>query len=117
MNRWELQPEIREKYLPILTEYFNRLERLSVDEVEHMENEEFELDLFNSGLAPFTLKELLVDEFGYEEVNSSDCGWELNLTVDLIRTDGKTFESTCEKMNILACGQTFSLTLIPSEFM
>lgn len=117
MNRWHITEEVKAKMLPVLKDYFSKLESYSCEEIEQMENEEFELDLFNTGLAPYTLKTLLEEEFGYEEVGSDDNGWELDLWIQLVRLDGKTFTSTCENMTIQACGQTFSLILAPTNFV
>lgn len=115
INRWHLSDDVKEKYILILKDYFAKLESLSAEEVANMENEEFQLDLYNSGLAPYTLQHLLEEEFGYKRSYQDSNGWEMDLWIYLTRTDGKTFPSFCEEMVISSCGQTFELTLTPSE--
>ena len=66
MNRWNLTDEIKTKFKPILKEYFNKVENLTVEQVEHMSNEELGLDLSDKGINPYQLVTLLKD-FGYEE--------------------------------------------------
>ena len=44
MNRWKVTDEIKEKFIPILKDYLNKLENLTVEQVETMSNEELGLD-------------------------------------------------------------------------
>ena len=36
MNRWHLTDEVREKIKPLLTEYLNKVESVTVEEMEYM---------------------------------------------------------------------------------
>ena len=49
MNRWKVTDEIKEKFIPILKDYLNKLENLTVEQVETMSNEELGLDLSDKG--------------------------------------------------------------------
>lgn len=117
MDRWHLTQERKDKFIPILTEYFTKLESLTDAEVERLENKEMQLDLYDSGLSPYTLKCLLEEHFGYEKISQNNNGWEMDLWINLRRKDNKTFDSTCEAMTIQSCGQTFTLILTPTEMM
>lgn len=76
MNRWHLTDEIREKIKPLLVEYFNKVENVTAEQVEHMSNEELGIDLSDKGINPSQLEDLL-KEFGYEIENRDDNGWGL----------------------------------------
>lgn len=110
MNRWHLTDEIRDKIKPLLTEYFNKVENVTVEQVEHMTNEELGISLSDKGINPAQLVELL-EEFGYEETDRHDNGWELDFWIHMRREDRKTFDSTCEKLIIRGCGMTFELKI------
>ena len=110
MNRWHLTDEVREKIKPLLTEYLNKVESVTVEEIEYMSNEELGLDLSDKGINPSQLEDLL-KEFGYEVTNRDDNGWELDFWIDMRRKDEKTFDSTCEHLVISGCGMTFELKI------
>lgn len=110
MDKWNLNDEVRAKFKPILTEYLHKVETVTAEEMEHMENEELGLELTDTGISPWQLKELL-EELGYEARNSDDNGWELDFWIYMRRIDGKTFESSCEELTIRGCGMTFELRL------
>lgn len=61
VNRWILTDEVRERIKPVLQEYFNKVENLTTEQVEHMENEELGLDLYGMGINPNQLIALLED--------------------------------------------------------
>ena len=75
-----------------------------------MNNEELGVDFYQSGLCPYHLR-LLMEELGYEVINSDDNGWELDFWIDMKRKDEKVFPSGCERMVIRGCGMTFELVL------
>ena len=75
MNRWLLTDEIREKIKPLLSEYLNKVENLTVEQVEQMSNEELGLDLSDKGINPYQLQSLL-EEFGYKEYGFDSNGWQ-----------------------------------------
>lgn len=110
MNRWILTDEIRDKFKPVLRQYFDKVENLTVEQVENMSNEELGIELSDKGINPSQLVDLL-EEFGYEESNRSDNGWELDFWIYMSRKDGKTFNSTCENLVVSGCGMTFELKI------
>lgn len=121
VNRWNLTNEQKEKFIPILKEYFDRLENMTDEDVDKIcatskDNSEFELDLTYESIGPYLLRDLLIENFGYEEVDFGNSGWEMDLWIYIKRKDGKTFPSMCENMVIQGCGMTYSLALIPYEF-
>ena len=110
MNRWILTDEIRAKFNPVLKEYFNKVENLTVEQVENMSNEDMGIDLSDTGINPSQLVDLL-EEFGYEETDRDDNGWELDFWIYMKRKDEKSFESTCERLVVAGCGMTFELKI------
>ena len=114
MNRWKVTDEIKEKFIPILKDYLNKLENLTVEQVETMSNEELGLDLSDKGINPSQLVDLL-EELGYEETTRDDNGWELDFWIYMHRKDHKTFDSTCEKLVVSGCGMTFELKVYIEE--
>lgn len=115
MNRWHLTEEQKTKFVPILREYFDKLENMTEEEAEKVTYPEITLDLSDEGISPYLLKELLEDEFGYEEENYDRNGWQWDFWWTMKRKDGKSFPSTCETMMICGCGATFELVLRPDE--
>ena len=110
MNRWNLTNETRDKIKPLLVEYFNKVENLTAEQVEQMTNKELGIDLSDKGINPYQLVRLL-EEFGYEEEYKDNNGWELDFWIYMKRTDGKYFDSECEKLVICGCGMTFELKI------
>ena len=110
MNRWNLTEEIRDKNKPLLTEYFNKVENVTTEQIEQMSNEELGIDFSGKGINPSQLVKLL-NEFGYEEEDRDDNGWELDFWIHMRRQDGRTFDSGCEKLVVSGCGMTFELKL------
>lgn len=110
MNRWNLTEEIREKIKPILQQYFDKVENITAEEFEDMSEKELGIDLSDTGINPYQLVKLL-EEFGYEETNRNDNGWELDFWIDMKRKDDKTFISGCEHLTIAGCGMTFELKI------
>lgn len=110
MNRWNLTDEIRENIKPLLIEYFDKVENVTAEQVEHMSNKKLGIDLSDKGINPSQLVDLL-KEFGYEETDRADNGWQLDFWIYMKRTDGKFFDSGCERLVIKGCGMTFELKI------
>lgn len=110
MNRWTLTDELRDKFEPVLNEYFDKIENFSDEEVEKINYEELTIDFSDKGINPWQLKTLL-EEFGYEEVELDNNGWQLDFWISMTRRDSKRFNSTCENIVIEGCGMTFELKL------
>lgn len=114
MNRWQLSEDIKKKYKPIIQEFLTKMENLTYDEIENMDNEEFCLKLSNTELRPYTLLELM-REFGYGNEEFKDNGWELDFWITISKNG--SYPSTCEELCIHGCGMTFELNLSVKEFM
>lgn len=110
MNRWYLTDEIRNNIKPLLTEYFDKVENVTAEQVEQMTNEELGIDLSDKGINPSQLEDLL-EEFGYEAKDRDHNGWECDFWIYMKRTDGKTFDSGCERLVVRGCGMTFELKI------
>lgn len=110
MNRWIVTDEIRDKFKPILKEYFDKVENLTVEQAEKMSNEDLGIDLSDKGINPSQLVDLL-EEFGYKEDDRDDNGWELDFWIYMRRHDGETLNSPCDKLVIIGCGMTFELKI------
>ena len=91
------------------------MEALSYEEIKELDSEEFTLNFSDTKLVPFTLMKLL-EEFGYENVEFNDNGWELDFWIYASR-ENVTFPSTCEKLCIHGCGMTFELNLSLQEWL
>lgn len=115
MNRWTLTEEVKEKYKPIIQEFLNKMESLTGEQIESMDNDEFCLELSDTELRPYTLLELM-KEFGYGDENFDDNGWELDFWIDITKSEG-SYPSTSERLCIHGCGMTFELNLSVKEFM
>ncbi len=111
-NRWVIKPEVKEKYKIIVGEWLHRMETLTVEEVENMKYEDFEINLSDTELNPYTLSDLLQEEFGYieDEDRFSTNGWQLDFWMYLYKS-GVSFNSCCENLSISGCGMTFKLIL------
>lgn len=114
MNRWELTDEVRTKFKPIIQSFLNKMESLTIEQIENMDNKEFCLNLSDTELRPYTLLQLM-KEFGYDNEEFQNNGWELDFWIDISR-DG-SYPSTCEDLCIHGCGMTFELNLSVKEFM
>ncbi len=114
MNRWQLTNEVKEKFKPIVQGFLNKMENLTADEIEKMDNKEFWLKLSDTELRPYTLLELL-REFGYGDEEFDYNGWELDFWINVSKEG--SYPSTCEDLCIHGCGMTFELNLSVKEFM
>jgi hypothetical protein len=99
-NRWNYIPEIKEKYLPSILEF---IEKLKInDETQPV------LDLTRSGLAPYHLWKIL-EELGYENDDIDDNGWEQDFWVTMKKDNAPT-------IIIRGCGMTFEVSLTREEY-
>lgn len=114
MNRWKLTDEVKETFIPIIQNFLNKMESLTIDEIDCMDNNEFCLDLSDTKLNPYTLLELMND-FGYSKGDFDSNGWELDFWIDISKDN--FYPSTCEKLCINGSGMTFELKLSVKEFM
>ena len=106
MNRWELTDDVRKEYKSIIEELLIKTRDLTDNEIEHMHNEEFTIDLSDTELRPYTLVKLMESEFGYTDAEFDDNGWELDFWIKMSPPNNKY-----TKICINGCGMTFELKL------
>lgn len=111
INRWILTEEQKAKIVPMIKMFLNKLENMTEEEVEAAPKETFVLDLYNIGVGPYLIKEILEEEFEYEEYASDQNGWEMDFWISFDRKDDKKFPSECEHLELVGCGMTFDLKL------
>lgn len=92
-NRWNPTDEQREKFIPIIKEYLEKVK----------ENPKEVLDLYGKGIAPYPLQTILIEDFGFEEVDFDRNGWEMDYWITLSK-NGQNFI-------IAGTGMTHEITL------
>lgn len=115
MNRWNLTDEIREKYVPIVKGFLDKISVLEPTEIESMDNDEFKIDLSGTELNPSRLKDIL-EELGYEEDDTDHNGWQMDFWIKMVK-EIQTDCSTINNLVITGCGMTFELGLSVKDFM
>lgn len=83
-NRYELTKEIKDKWVPVIKNFLDILDNWK-PEYENDDIKKTELDLSDTGLNPYTLKELLINEFGYKEDDDKfdTNGWQMDFWIYL----------------------------------
>ena len=114
INRWELTSEVKEKYTPIVREFLNKLDNMTIEKIEKADNSEFTLDLSDTELRPYTLLELM-KTLGYGDEEFEDNGWELDFWIYISNNEAKS--QLTEELCIRGCGMTFELNLSHIEFV
>ena len=114
MNRWTLTDDVKEEYYEVVENFLNKLESLTTEQIENMDNDEFTIDLSDTKLRPYTLLELM-REFGFGDAEFDDNGWELDYWIRISREGSNN--NTTSSMYIHGTGMTFELNLTSAEFM
>lgn len=91
-NRWNPTKEQKEKFIPMIQEFVGRMEK-------NLDSKEY-IDFYNQGISPSQLKDILVDDLGFEEVGFGSNGWEWDFWITIRKDDvnymitgtGMTFE-------------------------
>lgn len=91
-NRWKSTKEQKEKFIPIIKEFIENAKK-KPDTKEC-------IDFYNQGISPSQLKNMLEDEFGFEQVSFDMNGWEWDFWITMkkdgidyvIKGTGMTFE-------------------------
>lgn len=115
MNRWKLTEDVKVEYRPIVEKFIDKLQSISSEEVESINEEVLVFDFSDTKLNPYTLC-LLLEELGYIKYDQEDNGWELDFKIYLKKI-GENYPSTCEKLCVYGCGMTFELMLSVSELI
>lgn len=104
-NRYELTKEIKDKWFPVIKDFLDILDNWK-PEYENDDTKKTELDLSDTELNPYTLKELLINEFGYEEDSDKfdTNGWQMDFWIYLNK-------SSHVPLCITGTGITFELSL------
>ncbi|TVX85976.1 hypothetical protein [Paenibacillus agilis] len=102
-NRWQLTEGVKEKFLPIVQGFINKLEASNPDEEENL----LEVDLSGTELNPFTLQELL-ESLGYKKGDADTNGWEMDFWIPMNKEGFKT-------LSVDGTGMIFALYLREKE--
>lgn len=92
-NRWNPTKEQKEKFIPIIQEFIQRMEK-NPDTKECV-------DFYNKGISPSQLKDILEDDLGFEEIDFDRNGWEWDFWITM-RKDGTDYV-------IAGTGMTFEM--------
>lgn len=105
MSRYELTSSVKNKWCPIIKDFLYILDNWK-PEYENDDTKKTELDLSGTEINPYTLKELLINEFGYEEDDDKfdTNGWQMDFWIYLNKS---SHVSLC----ITGTGITFELIL------
>lgn len=113
-NRYILTEEVEKEYIPIIKAFIANLDNMTEEEIDAAPDEDFNIDLSGTKLAPYTLSKLM-EQLGYSEVNTDTNGWQLDFWIDLKNSNAKS--DLTEKLCIMGCGMTFELRLVNREFV
>lgn len=104
LNRYKLTNEIKEKYLPIVDKFIDKVEAS-----DDLADEEYTIDFSDTELNPYRLIEIM-KELGYKEGNLNENGWQWDFSVEFTKENSKS-------ITVWGCGITFELNLSVSDFM
>lgn len=97
-NRYYPTEEQKEKFIPILQEFIDRIEAASEDEVY-----DIQLNLTDQGINPAQISELLIS-LGYEDDYVDYNGWQLDFWIKFEKED-------CRTITMRGTGITFEVLL------
>lgn len=91
-NRWQVTREQKDKFIPMIEEFVIKAK-------EFPETKNF-IDFYNQGISPTQLKDILVDDLGFEVKDFDRNGWQMDFWITLskdgidymIAGTGMTFE-------------------------
>lgn len=91
-NRWQVTQEQKDKFIPMIEEFVIKAK-------EFPETKNF-IDFYNQGISPTQLKDILVDDLGFEEKDFNRNDWQMDFWITLskdgidymIAGTGMTFE-------------------------
>lgn len=114
-NRYILTEEVEKEYTPIIKAFIENLDNMTKEDIEGLtKDEEFNLDLCGTKLAPYTLSKLM-EKLGYSEVNTDTNEWQLDFWINMKNNNAKS--DLTEKLCIMGCGMTFELRLVNIDFV
>lgn len=91
-NRWQVTQEQKDKFIPMIEEFVIKAK-------EFPETKNF-IDFYNQGISPTQLKDILIDDLGFEEKDFDQNDWQMDFWITLskdgidymIAGTGMTFE-------------------------
>lgn len=101
-NRYYATEEQKEKFIPILQEFIDRIEAASEEEVYSIQ-----LNLTDKGINPAQIWDIL-EELGYEENYEDYNGWQLDFWI-------KFEKEGCRTISMSGTGITFEVLLEVQE--
>lgn len=103
MNYWNLSISQEDKLVDILQNWFDKLEKMTDEEFANTPNEDINLDFTRTEFAPYHIKDVLEEHFGYEKAEDwlVENGWEQDFWIYF--TGKQYFGYT---PYIYACGMT-----------
>lgn len=96
-SSYELAPDVKEKYMPVVKEFIDKLESYEGDPSEVFK------DFSKTELNPYTLGIILTD-LGYEEDGFDQNGWEMDFWITYKKPGFKT-------LTLTGTGITFEMVL------
>lgn len=94
-NRWEVTQEQKDKFIPMINEF--------IEKMKENPNKTASIDFYNQGISPTQLKDILIDELGFEYKDMDRNGWEMDFWITLSK-DGIDYM-------IAGTGMTFEMVL------
>lgn len=92
-NRWEPTKEQKEKFIPMIKEFMKKAE-------ENPDTKEY-IDFYNQGISPAQLKNILINDLGFEDAEFGSNDWKMAFRIALLK-DGKEYM-------IVGTGMTFEM--------
>ena len=108
MSRFDLTEEVRAKYTPVISKFFDEITSKTTEDLEAMEDDAFVLPLSDTELNPYTLQKILKTDFGYKDDSTDTNGWEMDFWIGLLKDNTKDLTSS---VCIEGQGITFELNL------
>lgn len=112
MNYWHLTKDKEQELINILQNWFDRLENMTEEDFNNTSNEDINLDFTRTEFAPYHIRDVLHDHFGYEDADDwlDENGWEQDFWIYF---EGKKYHGYTPYIS--ACGMTFECYLCLAE--
>ena len=74
-NRWQVTQQQKDKFIPLIKEF--------VEKMKENPDEKAFVDFYNQGISPTQLKDILIDNLGFEEKDFDRNGCEMDFWITL----------------------------------
>lgn len=108
MSRWDMTNEQRGLLRQKLTDWFRKINSMTDKEYAEADRKSIALDLYNSGISPQHVRDILQEEFGYEELSMENNGWEWDYWIYFAK---ENVINRCDKLCVSGTGVTFELVV------